>query len=108
MENVYIVLIIVVGVVILVFLLRDRLTSFKANVRGRRGESEIGGGLGIGAETPRQRPGTSVTRTRMIGKKQEMSVKQPGAQVDETLMKGEEQKINIDNPNEPQKSESRE
>lgn len=108
MDTVYIVLIIVIGLVILVFLLRDRLTFFRANVRGRRGRNEIGGGVGIGASPLGQPSSTRVSGTRMIGKKQKINIREKGAQVDKNLMKGEEQEINIDNPNEPRNSENRE
>ncbi len=117
METVYIVLIVVVGIVILVFLVRDRLTSFGASLKGKRGESELGGGVRMTAESskqppptesPRQPPSTRVSGTRMIGKKQKINIREKGAQVDKNLMKGEEQEINIDNPNEPKKSENRE
>ncbi len=117
METVYIVLIVVVGIVILVFLVRDRLTSFGASVKGKRGESELGGDVRMTAESskqppptesPRQPPSTRVSGNRMIGKKQRMNVREKGAQVEKNLMKGEDLELTVDQPTEPENPERRE
>lgn len=99
METVYIVLIIVIGIVTIVFVLRDRLTSFRANVKGKRGNNEVGGGVGMNAYPPDSSTPTKVSGNRMIGKKQRIDVREKGAEVEKNRMEGEELEIKIDNPN---------
>ena len=105
METVYIVLIIVVGIIILVFLLRDRLTFFGGNVRARRGENEIGGGMRINAESPRSE-GTRVSGNKMLGKRQTIKTTEQGSQIETNLMKGENQRIEIGESSEADSSEN--
>ena len=94
METLYIVIAVVVGVIVVVFLLRDRITRFFA----RFSEGEIG----VDAAPPRGRqskrqPSTRVSGNRMVGKRQKLRVTQTNVDVEKNVMKGEDLELNVDN-----------
>lgn len=99
METIYIVLIIVLGIITLVFLLRDRLKSFLGDVTAGLGSSTIHGGISIEAEadssTKDQSTKTEVTGNIMEGKKQRIYVEQEGAKIKDNQMRGENLDIEV-------------
>ena len=107
METVYITLIIVIGIIVLVYLLKDRLTFFGGNISGRRGENEIGAGMRINAESSR-REGTRVSENKMLGTGQTIKTKERGSQIDRNYMKGKNQSIEIGETPEADRPESSE
>ena len=107
METVYIVLIIAIAVIIVVFLLRDRLTSFKGSVRRKRGENELGAGMQFDAESS-TREGTRVSENKMLGTGQAIKTNEQGSQIDKNYMKGKNQRIEIGETSEAESPESSE
>ncbi|MBE9098827.1 hypothetical protein [Vacuolonema iberomarrocanum] len=94
MDAIWIVLIITIGVIVVVWMLRDRITRlfFK---------SPYGEG-GMDADSPQHRnmrrrsPSTRVSGNRMIGKRNKIRVTQSDVDVQRNLMEGEELELNVD------------
>ncbi len=105
MQTVYIVLIIVFGIIVLVFFLRERLKVFRVNLGGRRGNSEIHGALDLDADSSRRSLSTKVSNNIMKGKKQRLNVRDKGAEVEKNFMEGEDLQLNVDNSERPEKTE---
>lgn len=91
METLYIVIAVVIGVVIVVFILRDRITRFFARVA----DHEIGVNAAPPGRRERRQAATRVKGNRMVGKRQQMRVRQTDVEVDRNVMRGEDQELEV-------------
>ncbi len=93
-DSVLITLIIAAAVIIILVLFRERLSAFlfKASSEGLEAE------LRTGDDSPsaESRPGVSVRGAKMVGSKQEISVRGNDAEVRDTRFVGKNQRISVD------------
>lgn len=99
METVWIVLIVAIALIIIVFMLRDRITFLGGSVSRNQNGVETRADAKLGADPSRQLgTGTRISGNKMVGNRQRISSEERGAQIEKNYMKGEDLDIRVDAP----------
>jgi hypothetical protein len=95
-DKVLIALIIAAALVIVVYLLRARLSKLRIKADGQSVEGQLEAGAPADGAAPASHPGVVVRGTWMTGKRQKVTVRRGDAELTDNVMRGTDQKITVD------------